>query len=179
MKKVLSICLIILILFNTLGFYGLFVGMRYKVKYDLVKRLNKDNYNEKETVTIKVPLAIPYHVDKKTYERVDGEVEHNGEFYRLVKQKLENDTLFIVCIKDNASKRIKKALSDYVKTFTDKPVQAKHSGKTTLSFMKDYMPSSCKLSSASKGWSYSIQSGVRLDFFYQRSGVIDSPPPKG
>ena len=35
------------------------------------------------------------------YERVNGEFEHNGEFFKLVKQKLENDTLNIVCIKDH------------------------------------------------------------------------------
>ncbi len=64
-----------------------------------------------------------------------------GEFYRLVKQKYQNDTLFMVCIKDHASKRIEQAVTDYVKTFTDKPIDTKHSGKVNTNFIKDFLPS--------------------------------------
>ena len=64
-----------------------------------------------------------------------------GEFYRLVKQKYQNDTLFIVCIKDQASKRIQQAVTDYAKTFTDKPIDTKHNGKANFNFVKDYLPS--------------------------------------
>ncbi|HEX6890362.1 MAG TPA: hypothetical protein VF141_06710, partial [Chryseolinea sp.] len=128
MKKIIAIFLVLLLLFNALGFYGLFIGLRYKNEIDLVQRLDNDQYLEEQTVTLKVPMTLPYHLDSE-YERVDGEIEHDGEFYRLVKQKLQKDTLYIVCIKDQGSKRIKQALADYVKTFTDKPADAKHAGK--------------------------------------------------
>ena len=98
-------------------------------------------------------MTLPYHLDSE-YERVDGEIEHDGEFYRLVKQKLEKDTLYIVCIKDHDSKRIKQALADYVKTFTDKPVDAKHQGKFSASFIKDFLPTSIEITPASAGWNY-------------------------
>jgi hypothetical protein len=74
-----------------------------------------------ETVTLKVPVAIPY-LQNTDFERVNGEFEHNGEFFRLVKQRFASDTLYIVCIKDTRSKHIKQALAEYVKTFSDHPV---------------------------------------------------------
>jgi hypothetical protein len=177
-KKPIAILLILLLLFNALGFYGLFIGLRYKTTTDLVQRLDNHDYLEEETVTLKVPMAIPYHIDSEEYERVDGEIEHNGDFYRLVKQRLEKDTLYIVCIKDHDSKRIKQALTDYVKTFTDKPSDAKNTGKFLTSFIKDFLPTSIEITPASAGWTYSVVLVSKTDFFNSRSLAVVSPPPQ-
>jgi hypothetical protein len=177
LKRLIAIFLILLLLFNALGFFGLFVGLRYKTANDLVERLDNQQYLEEETVTLKVPMTIPYHLDSE-YERVDGEIEHNGEFFRLVKQKLEKDTLYIVCIKDQDSKRIKQALADYVKTFTDKPVDAKQQGKYSVSLIKDFLPTSTEITPASAGWNYCITLVDKLDSFSSRSLAVVSPPPQ-
>ncbi|HEX6224910.1 MAG TPA: hypothetical protein VFZ52_10895 [Chryseolinea sp.] len=178
MKKVVSISLIFLLLFNALGFYGLLEGLRYKTTIDLVKRLDNHRYTEDETILLKIPVAVPYKMDSEDYERVDGEFEHNGEFYRLVKQKYQNDTLFMVCIKDHASKRIERALTDYVKTFTDKPVDRQHTGKNFTSFIKDFLPTSIKISTTSKGWNYTVASAFVEHYFYDRPLKVFTPPPQ-
>lgn len=165
-------------LFNALGFFGLFIGLRYKTKLDLVQRLDNNDYLDEETVTLKVPLALPYHIDSEEYDRVDGEIEHDGQFYQLVKQKLEKDTLYIVCIKDHDSKRINQALSDYVKTFTDKPVDAKQTAKFFTGFIKDFLPSSIEITSATSGWSCTVATTNLYDSFSSRSIAVFSPPPQ-
>lgn len=178
MKKFIAIFLVILLFFNALGIVGLFMGLQYKSGLDLVQRLDDQQYSEEETVTIKVPMALPYHIDSDEYRRVDGEIEHNGEFYRLVKQKLEKDTLYIVCIKDQDSKRIKQALSDYVKTFTDKPADAKHSLKFSAGFAQDFLPTSIEITSSSFGWNYALAVVSILDSFNSRALTVFSPPPQ-
>ena len=177
MKRLIAIFLVFLLLFNALGFYGLFVGLRYKTAIDLVARLDKQQYLDEETVTLRIPMTLPYHQDSE-YERVDGEIEHQGEFYRLVKQKLQKDTLYIVCIKDYDSKRIKQALADYVKTFTDKPVDAKSSGKILTSFIKDFLPTTLEIKPASAGWNYSVTIADISESFDSRSLAVFSPPPQ-
>lgn len=177
-KRIIAILLVFLLLFNALGIYGLLEGLKYKTAQDLVKRLDNHQYSQDETITLKVPFTIPYQLDSEGYERVDGEIEHNGEFYRLVKQKLENDTLFIVCIKDHASKRIDQALTDYVKTFTDKPIDAKNAGKQLTSFIKDFLPTSIKISSVSEGWNYAVTESSYDSYFCNRSLVVFTPPPQ-
>ena len=161
-----------------MGFYGLFVSLRYKSAADLVERLDRDEYLDEETVTLKIPMTIPYHPDSE-YERVDGEIEHDGEFFRLVKQKLEKDTLYIVCIKDFDSKRIKQALADYVKTFTDKPQDAKHAGKSFTNFIKDFLPTSTEIQQASTGWNCSVTLADTFESFSSRYLAVISPPPRG
>jgi hypothetical protein len=170
---------VLLLLFNAMGFYGLFVGLRFKSASDLVERLNNQQYNEEEAITVKVPITVPYTLSaSEEFERVDGEVEHQGEFYRLIKQKFENDTLYIVCIKDRESKRIHNALADYVKTFTDKPVDGKQNGKISLNFIKDFLPSEIVISSVTDGWYHTIYSSERIQVVLEGNESIVSPPPR-
>ncbi len=176
-KKIISILLIALLLFNALGFYGLFIGLRYKSKQDLVQRLDNEQYSTEETITLKIPISIPYQADTE-YERIDGEVEHRGEFYRLIKQKLQSDTLYLVCIKDYASTQMKQALTDYVKTFTDKPVDGKHSSNTQNNFIKDFLPSKISISTFTEGWNYSIDFATKNYDLLNADRSINSPPPK-
>jgi hypothetical protein len=160
-----------------LGYYGLFLGLQYSSSYNLTQRLDSHQYNDTETFTLKVPMAVPYQADTE-YERVDGEIEHNGEFYRLVKQKLSQDTLYIVCLKDNASKNIKRALGDYVKTFTDKPVDTKHNAKTFLTLIKDYLPTSIGVISLTEGWSNTLPFYRTKDRTHDLYLSKPTPPPK-
>ena len=178
MKKIVSILLVTLLLFNALGFYGLLQGIRYKTTRDLVQRLDKDLYQDEETITLKVPITLPYPSDENEYQRIDGEIEHNGEFYRLVKQKYQSDTLFLVCIKDRQSKRIKQALTDYVKTFTDNPADAKQTGKSLITFIKDFLPTSTRIMNDAGGWNYTVTLKSTPQFFYNRSLVVFTPPPQ-
>jgi hypothetical protein len=139
-----------------MGYYGLFLGLRYQNTQQFTQRLDADNYNVAEEVLIKIPITIPYATDSKEFERVNGEFEHNGEFYRLVKQRLSNDTLYVVCIKDHTSKRINEALADYVKTFTDNPGNTSHSVNTLPNFIKDYVGNSFSIKPVSVGWSTDV-----------------------
>jgi hypothetical protein len=145
---------------------------------DLVRRLDSQRYSEDETILLKIPVAVPYRMDSDSYERVDGEFEHEGEFYRLVKQKYQNDTLYMVCIKDHASKRIEQALEDYVKTFTDTPVNGQSAAKNFTSFIKDFLPTSIEIATASNGWNYSVKPSFVGQYFFDRSQRVFTPPPK-
>ncbi|HEY3403980.1 MAG TPA: hypothetical protein VGK59_11370 [Ohtaekwangia sp.] len=156
MRQLISISLIALLLFNVMGYYGLFLGLNYQNKQSIIQRLDVADYQESQTVTIKIPMAIPYASGSENYERVDGEFEHEGEFYHMVKQRHFEDTLYIVCIKDDQSKRIDQAMTDYVKTFTDKPVDGKNTEKMTITFIKEYMTSSCVIRHVSSGWSLEV-----------------------
>ncbi|MEJ1241336.1 hypothetical protein WBG78_24515 [Chryseolinea sp. T2] len=176
MKKIAAILFASLVLLNSLGFYGILVGIQYHSGRALESRLDRDQYDPAETVTLKFPMALPYHGDQK-YQRVDGKVEHKGEYYRLVKQKLEKDTLYIVCIKDRDSKLIAEALSDYVKTYTDKPGDAKQTLKA-FNFIKDYLPTTTDLICHTSGWNHDIQFMSSAVIYNSVPATHKSPPPR-
>jgi hypothetical protein len=176
MKKICSIFLVCLLLLNVMGYYGVFLGLKYRNTVDLTQRLDAGDYAASETVTIKVPLAIPYYMDTG-FERIDGEIEHQGEFYRLVKQKLENDTLHIVCFRDVKGKRLKQALADYVKTFSHHSSDEQQL-KTVPGFIKDYISANFTLASSAMGWNIAVDlNGVQVPLHVLSLPVV-SPPPE-
>jgi len=114
LRKPIAIVFLALLLFNVLGYYGLFLGLGIQNDHEMIQNLDADNYDQSETVTIKIPITVPYASDSREFSRVDGTYKHNGEFYRLVKQALLKDTLHIVCVKHPGSKRINQALATIV-----------------------------------------------------------------
>ncbi|MCW5909940.1 MAG: hypothetical protein KIT62_02640 [Cyclobacteriaceae bacterium] len=178
MKRLFAICMLFLFLLNVLGYYGVLVGLQAKNKQNLLAQFDSDEYERQHEVTIKVPLTVPYATDSREFTRVDGEFEHEGETYRMVKQRLQSDTLYIVCIKDQTSKDIKQALAEYVKSFSDKPASEKSQSKTLQNLIKDYIATTTVLQSRNAGWSYAVvQSDIPVSLTSWASQST-SPPPR-
>lgn len=153
------------------------MGLQLKTAHQMRQHFDNENYVHQE-VTFKVPLTVPYSTDSKEYNRVDGEFEHNGEVYRLVKQRLQGDTLFIVCVKDNTSKRINQALADYVKTFTDKPGSSQENSKSNQNLIKDFISNSVSIEKQNSGWEKKLTFYLVENKYELLSSSLTGPPPK-
>jgi hypothetical protein len=68
--------------------------------------LDKEQYNDAELITIKMPLLLPYQSDTKDFERVSGEVNFNGKIYKYVKRKIENGEFVLMCLPDKNKMQI-------------------------------------------------------------------------
>lgn len=143
----------------------------------MIETLDADSANLSETISIKIPITIPYASDSREYERIDGVIEHNGEFLRFVKQRLYRDTLEIVCIRDVQHKKINQALVDYASSLTDKTSDMPAS--KAIEFIKEYLSTTISLSGAAEGWAKTIaltQVATVLHSFYFPS--IIHPPER-
>lgn len=142
MKRLFSLVLIVILLLNTMGYYAVFIGMQYQLDLAAIEKLDANHYDVSQSVMIKLPISVPYMSDSEDFERVDGIIEHQGEHYRLVKQRYAKDTLTIVCIRDTERKKINDDISDYVKGFTDKEAnQHNNNNKKKRQFHKGLLAS--------------------------------------
>lgn len=139
MKRILSTALVLVFLNYIAGYYAIFGLLRNQANQQMMGRLNSDNYSERETMTFKFPFTLPYHKDWNSYERVDGSFELRGEYFKLVKQKLDHDTLYIVCIRDYGEKKISSLVADFIRWSNDFSANSK-TIKLMGSFAKDYLP---------------------------------------
>jgi hypothetical protein len=178
-KRAFATGMLALILLNSLGYYGIFVGIKVKNTREVQGSFDREDYSGNEALTFAVPLTVPYYTSPTAeYERVDGEFERNGEVYRLVKQKLYRDTLYVVCVKDDQEKKINQDMTDYVKTFSDKPTDSKHqSNKLFQCFSKEFVQTLIKVQSGNTGWDHLISFKISTDrFIDQNAFEIFSPP---
>jgi hypothetical protein len=143
----------------------------------LTKKIEADQFNDDELVELKIPVTLPYPIQQNGFERVEGKFEHSGTFYKLIKQKLENDTVYIVCIRDLESKQITNTLKDYVAKTNDLPLNSK-SLNLFGKFLKDFERTETDLLQRINGWSSKIQFADLA--FNPHPAIIDlhGPPPK-
>lgn len=177
MKRLVSILLLLIFLFNVGGYYIVFIGLHHRSDQLLAKKIEADLFHDDELVELKIPVTLPYPIQQNGFERVDGKFEHNGTYYKLIKQKLENDTMYIVCIRDVQSKQIADTLKDYVAKTNDLPLNSK-SLNLFGKFLKDFESVETGLPHQVGGWSSEITFADLT--FIPRSAIIalHGPPPK-
>jgi hypothetical protein len=178
LRRITAISLLFLFLLNIIGFYGVFIGLKYNLEQQVVSDLDSDNFNEDELVEFKVAVSLAYMPDQANYERVDGLIEVEGKYYRLVKQKYAGDTLYIVCLPDHNQQKLHEAIEDYVSTFTAPDASTTKQVDLSKSLSKDYMISKVTMERASYGGFYSVENTdyVVSDYIFYLS--IQSPPPR-
>jgi hypothetical protein len=154
----------------------MFWALQYQADLELHQHLDANDYSVSESVVIKIPITLPYQINGTGFERVDGKFEYQGEFYKLVKQKLENDTLSIVCIKDHREKQIVTTMVDFTKQSNDLPTSA--ALKVLGSFLKEYNGTNDLKMISGDGWSTMIC--FNNPSFATRSPIfpVIAPPPK-
>jgi hypothetical protein len=168
----------VIFLFNVGGYHFVFWALRSQAKRDLLVKLDAEAYSSQEVVVLTVPISLPYPIHDPNYQRADGEVEHNGEFYLLVKQKVENDTLYMVCIKDHGQRHIQRTMNDYTKLSNNLPANTKHAMDLLGKMFKDFTPVNFSTSAVELALSYNITFGVNDDFILNAGLPVDSPPPE-
>lgn len=156
MRKSISWSLVFLLLLNVFGYYLFFAALQYSNEIAMTRQIDAESYDESEAVTIRLPLTVPYLGDDKTFRRAEGKFWHEGQFYRLVKQKYAQDTLTVVCVLDEGKVRIHEAMSEFVKTFTDTPINSQASSKMALFLARDYIHQPFLLGTSAVGWQSEI-----------------------
>lgn len=166
-------------LFNVGGYYFVFWGLTVSGDRELASKLDRDFYDDHETYLFKVRLSLPYEINQEGYQRVEGSFEHNGQFYQLVKQKLENDTLYVICIRDHEKKKVVDAFSDYAKLSNDLPTSSHKEGFNLLSKLsKEYESNTILEIIMTDGWFLSSFFADCSPTLLSGEKNVLSPPPK-
>lgn len=178
LKRLVSILLLVVFLFNVGGYYLVFIGLHHRSDLLLSKKIETNRYDINETIELKIPVTLPYPLQQNGFERVDGKFEHQGTFYKLIKQKLENDTIYIVCIRDVESKRLANTLKDYVAKTNDLPANSKSALNLFGKFLKDFESHETEILHRGQGW-ISVLAFADLTFTPLAAFLAqDAPPPR-
>jgi len=168
---------VLLHLLNLVGGYWLFYALQEQTKRQLSLELDTDSYSGSQAILIKLPLTQPVS-GNENYERVDGEFEHEGIVYRLVKQKFYKDTAYIVCYKDEKTIALTNVIEDYVNSFTDNAAEKGSDSKSAVATMiKDYLINNdtafmVRRTAADVGAS----TGYLNNYFHFCEFAVDHPP---
>jgi hypothetical protein len=130
LKKLVSILLLSLLSFNWFGFQLLISFLENRANTLLDARLDHDDYQEDELISIKVPATnLAYYTNGKLFARVDGQIEMQGVLYNFVKRRLYHDSLELLCIPNTVVMKLLTEKNELVKCINDiqQPEQGKKS----------------------------------------------------
>jgi hypothetical protein len=178
LKRIVSILLLIVFLFNVGGYYLVYLGLHHHSDRLLAQKIDANQYTQDETIELKIPVTLPYPLQQNGFERVDGKFEHKGNYYKLIKQKLENDTVYIVCIRDIDSKKLARTFKDYGAKANDLPASSKNTLNFFGKFLKDFETLESNLVHHGNGWNRIIQYRSQTFSVVQMDRTPTGPPPK-
>lgn len=136
MKKLVSISLLALLLYNAFGYYLLFAYSHQKAHIDALEQLPETAY---QVMSYKLgDYAANHDTD---FEYVDKEVILEGKSYHIIKKRTVGDTLYLYYLPNFKQDELRQNLNDVVETQTlTKQSQSTSPIKMLLkSFLKDYI----------------------------------------
>ncbi len=125
MKKYFAILLLTIHAFNLGGYTLLFGFLQQQNNISTTRQIENGDYSDKDLILVKVPMSLPYGTNWKEYERYDGEIEWGGTHYNYVKRKLQNDTLYVLCLPNETQTKLQNAKKQYSNHVNDMPTQKK------------------------------------------------------
>ncbi|MBS1949627.1 MAG: hypothetical protein OJF59_000109 [Cytophagales bacterium] len=137
MKRVTALFLATVFIYNIVGYYAIYVTLVQHADAQAEQSIDDNSYDKACTITFKFPLTMPYPIQNGV-ERVTGEFEMSGEFFKLVEQRYENDTLYIVCLKSIDRKKAADLLSQAVNYSTDSRTSSGPNIKLNSVILKDF-----------------------------------------
>lgn len=177
MKRLLSIFFLLVFLFNVGGYYVVFWGLQYQAELVVQHQLETGTYAASNEVILSIPINLPYPVYEESYSRVHGDFEHDGVQYKLLRQKIVDDKLIIVCVKDEKGTKLDHTLSTVAKAaHSKKTSQAALSLLTKL--INEFQREETVPCPMTTGWSRDI-SHVEINLSFNTTTLpINIPPPR-
>jgi hypothetical protein len=151
LRKSATIILLLILLFNIIGYRVWFYYVEQKADMAMEARLDKDQYDVNDLISITVPLDNPYQLEQRNFQRIDGEFNFQGKNFKYVKRKVSDGKLILLCIPDARKMVLKKAKAEYGNAANDINGNSKGSSRsgTQKSFSgNDYTSETFQLSTS-------------------------------
>lgn len=97
MKRLLSICLAMILVMSFGGYQLPFYMLRAAQQKAMEQKVNR-GVPESELISLKVPASLPYYSNAADFQWTAGEVEMEGVIYQYVKRRIYNDSIEYLCL---------------------------------------------------------------------------------
>ena len=179
MRKAISILLLGLLLYNLVGYQLLFYWRTQALEQEISTTIDQGEVDESQLLVFKVPVPVYYQTDKD-FQRAEGSFEYEGHYYEMVKWKLENDTIYTYCLRNEQKRVLVDRLNDHIQTHVTDFESSKPSKpeKPLPSLLKEYLPQPLVELPAPESSLAALGATPYLVYFSAPSLSLSTPPPE-
>ncbi len=141
MRRIISAILLLIIVYNFMGYYFVYLTMLSDVKQEMRSSLVSGKIDDEITV-----LKFDYskgQVTDKDFELIeDDEFKYKGEMYDVKNTVIQNGFIYYYCINDTKEDELNSSLSQYiVNNLTANPDHQKKAIELLKKVLDKYLPS--------------------------------------
>ncbi len=179
LRKAISILLLGLLLYNLVGYQLLFYWRTQALEQKISSTIDQGKVDESQLLVFKVPVPV-YHQTDKDFQRAEGSFEYEGHYYEMVKWKLENDTIYTYCLRNEQKRVLVDKLNDHIQTHvTDfKSPKPSKPEKPLPSLLKEYLSQSLIELPAPEGRLAAMGTTLYRIHFSAPALSLSTPPPE-
>lgn len=161
------------------GYYALYLSANVSLERNWIDQIYGEQEVQLDERVLEIPLNAPYLANQEEFQATNTRFELEGNYFRAIKQRYQNDTLQVVYVPDTARKVLDVAVKKWVSLLTDDQLpQDQETGNLGFQFAKDYMGTallSFEEMSASKIFT---AIGFIFSVYRNPSFTLNSPPPQ-
>jgi hypothetical protein len=140
LKKAISIVLLICFAIYHFGYYAFYFSYERKLESQWVSQIYGEEVLEHSEILIEVPFSMPYVSNQEDFQPTNTPFEKDGRYFRVVKQRYQNDTLQLIAVPDTARKVLDSTVKKWISFLMDDEIpQDQKSKAATKSQIKDYL----------------------------------------
>jgi hypothetical protein len=162
---------------NTFGYYASVLVVESSWRGYVRNKIATSADELSGNLIIKLPLTLPYPIHTEEYVAASGKIEYNGKPYRMIKKRLYQDTLYVVCMSDPEPGMV----NGKIKTYADAMAEAGQDQTTALKSVapiaKFFLAPPVRLLPVEFGWYRTNTFGEPVNLYrFSLPSVLLRPP---
>jgi hypothetical protein len=119
LRKTAAILFLFTLFFNWIGYRVVFSLAENKHNKQMLLKLDENNYDESDLISVKTYYPLPYLTNSPDFERWNGEINIDGILYKYVKRRFINDSIEFLCLPDYKSMQLQSAREKFFRLAND------------------------------------------------------------
>lgn len=178
LKNGLSLFLLLCFAMYHFGYYAFYFSYDQHIESKWEDMIYSENSIEAEETLIEIPLSAPYMSNQEVFQPTNTSFEKDGQFFRAIKQRYQNDTLQIVVVRDTARGMLDNTVKKWISFLTEDEIPQDQNGKTVIMLLvKDYLQPVPFLFKAYTNTKLNSRIGFIAYLYLDPTLGVESPPP--
>ena len=132
-----------------------------------------------EEQILEIPLSAPYLTNQEDFQATNTRFELEGNYYRAIKQRYQNDTLQVVYVPDTFRKVLDVTVKKWISALAeDQLPQDQETGNLAMKFAKDYLGTVLLSFEGMSAPKFKTEIGFIFSTYLSPSFNLDTPPPQ-
>ncbi len=179
MKKAVSIILLFCFAIFHFGYYAFYFSVNRSIENRWKDQIYGDQLAQLEEGILEIPLNAPYMANQEEFHATNTRFEKDGQYFRAIKQRYQNDTLQVVYVPDTSRKVLNSTVQKWITSLVEDALPQDQSGKNFLKlFAKDYIETAIVGLAVPSRLGYELLIGFIFSPYISPTFIIDSPPPQ-